>query len=216
MVQHVVQQGECLSSIARAYGLPDWRIIYDDPKNAEFRVSHPNPNLIYPDDLLWVPDREPRHEQRATDRRHPFVLMVKTTRLKIVVADIKRRPVSGSLWQLEIDDTLALSGTTGNDGLIDQEIPADAARGRLEAVVDTITGEKMVWTLALGALDPWNTDTGAQGRLNNLGFLCGRIDGIIGRRTKAATRRFQTIYDLAVDGIPGPITKAKLRDLHGC
>jgi hypothetical protein len=41
---HIVKKGECLSSIAYHYMLPDWHIIYDHPQNAEFKAKRPNPN----------------------------------------------------------------------------------------------------------------------------------------------------------------------------
>lgn len=215
MLRHVVSQGECLSSIARRYGLPDWRTIYDHPANVDFRKTRPNPNVIQPGDELLVPEREPRREQRPVDHRHPFVVQLPTTHMRIVVADRRRHPVKGSAWRLEIG-TLLWEGTTGPDGLIEVEIPADAQTGRLEAEICTTTGERMIWPLALGALDPWDTDAGVQARLNNLGFPCGRVDGVIGRRTRTATRRFQELQGLKVDGIPGPVTRRKLREVHGC
>lgn len=215
MQTHVVEQGECLSSIARAYGLPSWRIIYNDPANADFRNLRPNPNVILTGDILMIPEAAPRTESRGTLQRHPFVLKTDAVRLRIVIADHKQRPVGDSSWRLEIGSLLK-EGTTGTDGLVDEAIPADALQGRLEAVVDVAKGTRMSWSLALGALDPWDSDSGAQGRLNNLGFPCGRIDGIVGRHTRAAAKLFQTAYRLSVDGIPGPITKGKLRDVHGC
>jgi hypothetical protein len=52
---HTVKHGENLSSIARLYGLATWRAIYDHPTNAAFRRSHPDPNLIFPGDRVFIP-----------------------------------------------------------------------------------------------------------------------------------------------------------------
>lgn len=49
-----------------------------------------------------------------------------------------------------------------------------------------------------------------QKRLNELGFNCGAIDGIIGKKTKAAIKSFQKSKGLVVDGIVGKNTKGAL------
>ena len=46
--QHVVARGECLTSIADHYGFPDYRVIYDDPANADFKQRRPNPKSSTP------------------------------------------------------------------------------------------------------------------------------------------------------------------------
>ena len=53
------------------------------------------------------------------------------------------------------------------------------------------------------ALVDW---TAVQTRLHTLGFDPGPIDGIRGRRTMRAVKRFQESRGLAADGIVGPIT----------
>ena len=52
-------------------------------------------------------------------------------------------------------------------------------------------------------------------RLINYGFSCGRVDGIFGRATDLALRRFQSMMGLTVDGIAGPesLTALALKDL---
>ncbi|TDO00043.1 N-acetylmuramoyl-L-alanine amidase [Sunxiuqinia elliptica] len=52
-----------------------------------------------------------------------------------------------------------------------------------------------------------------QSRLNELGYNCGKADGIIGTRTQSAIRRFQTDNQLIADGIVGPQTWSKLLKL---
>lgn len=49
-----------------------------------------------------------------------------------------------------------------------------------------------------------------QRRLNQLGYNCGSVDGIFGSLTYNAVVRFQRANKLAVDGIVGPATIAKL------
>ena len=57
---YTVQQGDCLSSIAQNFGFPDYATIYRDPENAAFRKKRPNPNVICPGDILYIPDNKAR------------------------------------------------------------------------------------------------------------------------------------------------------------
>jgi LysM domain len=52
---YTVQRGDNLSLIAKRYGLRSWQEIYNDAENAEFRRKRPNPNLIFPGDVVIVP-----------------------------------------------------------------------------------------------------------------------------------------------------------------
>jgi N-acetylmuramoyl-L-alanine amidase len=65
-------------------------------------------------------------------------------------------------------------------------------------------------------LDDVATPSGLQARLNNLGFDCGDVDGVIGPKTETAIRGFQESEGLDVDGIAGPQTQAKLKSSDGC
>lgn len=56
---HIVQPGENLTVIARKYGIPDWRTLYNHPNNLAFRNKRPNPNLIFPGDQLFIPNTTP-------------------------------------------------------------------------------------------------------------------------------------------------------------
>ena len=59
------------------------------------------------------------------------------------------------------------------------------------------------------ALADW---TSVQTHLHTLGFDPGPIDGIRGRRTIAAVRRFQHSRGLVADGLVGPATLRTLAD----
>jgi len=213
---HTVQQGECLASIAKQYGFADYKKIYDCPENAELRKERPNPNLLLPGDSIFIPDMETKDYSRATEKKHSFKLHRQPTVVRIVIADDNGKPYSGNKYQLVIGYK-TYEGTTGSDGLIEQKVDADEEEGELtvwwkgESQILTCT-----WTLKIGHLDPVNEPTGIQARLNNLGFDCGEVDGLIGPVTEAAVRAFQELHKLVVDGIPGPKTQAKLKEVHGC
>lgn len=50
-----------------------------------------------------------------------------------------------------------------------------------------------------------------QKALTQAGFFTGKIDGIIGKKTRAAVRAFQEANGLKVDGRCGPLTWEKLK-----
>lgn len=56
---YVVKSGDWLSKIAAAHGFSDWRDIYYHPDNAAFRAKRPDPDLIYPGDVVMIPDQSP-------------------------------------------------------------------------------------------------------------------------------------------------------------
>ena len=55
---HVVEQGECLSSLTQLYGFSDYRQIYYHPNNSELRRKRPNPNVLYPGDEVFIAAKE--------------------------------------------------------------------------------------------------------------------------------------------------------------
>jgi LysM repeat protein len=52
---YTVVKGDNLTFIARKFGVRSWRDIYFHPDNAAFRALRPNPDLIYPGDVLKIP-----------------------------------------------------------------------------------------------------------------------------------------------------------------
>jgi LysM repeat protein len=56
---YVVKAGDTLSNIARRNGNLNWQQIYYHPDKNSFRRRRPNPDLIYPGDILMIPDGNP-------------------------------------------------------------------------------------------------------------------------------------------------------------
>lgn len=214
MAFHTVRQGECLSRIALRYGFTDWRVVYDHAENAEFRRKRPDPNIIYPGDRLFVPDRQPKSEPCATGRLHRFQLSVPKKLLRLAVEDLAGERRANAPYVLVVEGT-TYEGTTDADGVVEQTVPVNAESGTLQVGA-------LHWPLKIGHLNPLDEApdegiSGIQARLRNLGYDPGPVDHVLGRRTRAAIRAFQRDNPpLDVDGICGPETRAKLVERHGC
>jgi len=211
---HKVQQGECLSSIATQYQVSDYRLIYDHPENAEFKRRRPDPNIIYPGDVLFIPDKELKEVSRPTDNKHKFKLNKQLVLLRIVVKDDQDHPYANKRYQLTVEGA-QFEGTTNGQGLLEQKIPADATDGELK--VWTGQNDRIDfhgWRLSLGHLDPVETVTGVQARLNNLGFYSGAVDGIVGPMTSEALRDFQGKERLQQTGQIDTATRNRLKSKH--
>lgn len=199
-----VGTGESTSSIAQANGF-FWETIWNHPENAALREKRQDPNVLFKDDEIFIPEKTPREVSKATDAEHGFVLKGVPCKLKIRLMK-QNQPRANENYVLDIDGTLT-DGTTDGDGNIEVFIPPQAKNGRLLFR----SGQEII-NLSLDGLDPVDTLSGIQHRLNNLGFNCGG-ESELGERTKEALKNFQTQYELLATGEPDEATKSKLQEL---
>jgi N-acetylmuramoyl-L-alanine amidase len=212
---HTVKQGDCLSSIAKKYGFPDYKVIWDDGSNAQLKQKRKDPNILFPGDVVVIPDIDLKQVDKSTEQKHNFVLDVETVKLQLIVKDDEGKPYANCRYELKIDDK-KFDGTTDGSGKIIQEIAPDASSGEVALYSKEGEAESVitVFKLELGHLDPVAEMTGIQARLNNLGFFCGKVDGIIGPMTEDALKAFQEKNGLSVTGSADQATKDKLAQLH--
>ena len=120
---HTVAQGEYLSLIARNYGFRDWRPVYGRARNAEFRKKRPDPNVIYPGDEIYIPDKTLHEFSLPTTRTHAFeVIMHKRPKLRLILRDQTGRPLASEPYEVTIGDA-KVSKSTDGDGMLEHEIP---------------------------------------------------------------------------------------------
>jgi len=210
---YTVRQGDYLSKIAHEHGFADWRIIYDHPENEAFRELRPEPNLICPGDRLFIPDRDEKQIDCATGKQHRFTVRLGYNHLHVILKDAHGEPIRSTDYELTVGDRV-IPGTTDGDGALRHEkLPPD-----IEQAMLAIGGRTL--TLMIGHLDPQgSTDddgiSGVQGRLRNLGYYAGAIDGILGPLTREAIRAFKVDHDLGDDDKLTTAVKDKLRDVYG-
>jgi hypothetical protein len=208
-VIYVVQQGDCMASIAVTHGfLLD--SLWNLPENATLKNARKDPHVLFPGDKVFIPDKRIKEIPCATEKRHPFVKKAFMEHLKIVLTDEDDQPIANEPYVLEVDEKLKLEGQTGADGAIQEDIPPGAVQAHL------VVGEgddQREYFLNLGYIDPVEKLTGAQGRLQNLGYYHGKVDGIPGPLTTTALILFQEKYGLTPTGENDEATQAKLKEL---
>jgi N-acetylmuramoyl-L-alanine amidase len=97
---YTVQQGDHLASIAKAFGFSDWRTIWTHPNNADLKKNRQNPNVLYPGDQLFVPDRQLRQESCNTDNKHGFVKKTSDLKLRLTLRDQYEQPIANASCNL--------------------------------------------------------------------------------------------------------------------
>ncbi len=216
---HIVHQGDHLSGIAKQYGFSDYRTIWLHPQNAALREERHNPNVIFPGDRVFIPDKDEKQELRPTDQRHRFQVEKPKLQLHLVLEDQYERPLAKVRCALHVDgETRQL--TTDRRGLIKQDITAEAQIGHvIVSSVETPINEVPI-PIKIGHLDPEKTVSGQRARLNNLGYFAGPEEDRTEEENQAqfvsAIEEFQCDEGLTVDGKCGPRTQAKLKEVHGC
>lgn len=139
-----------------------------------------------------------------------------TVTYKTVILYFQRFPgkdassgIADEEYVFKIGGKQVAKGNLGAQGNVSLRLPAGST-GILE-----IFGSQFEIKVA-AALQPKNTDKGAQQRLKMLGYELGAVDGIVGPKTDRAALNFQADNSpLVVDGIAGPNTQNKLKDIVG-
>lgn len=213
---YTVQQGDYVSKIAAERGLSDFKKIWDHAQNQQLKQSRQSPNILAPGDILFIPDKEIRTEARSTDSLHPFVLSGNPLKVRIILKDMADKPVAGKTCELKVagsPDVQPLN--TDSQGMVEREIQPNAGTGKLK-LKDEGRPIDLDTDILIGHLDPIDKITGWKGRLNNLGYDAGEVNAEETLQLKSAIEEFQCDNKLTVDAICGPITQAKLKQVHGC
>ena len=71
---HVVKGGDYFFKIAKQYGFVYWKMLWNDPGNAELKKKLKNLNVRSPDSTLFAPEKESKCESRSTEHYHQFRL----------------------------------------------------------------------------------------------------------------------------------------------
>jgi len=204
---HVVEQGDCFSSIAKKYGFLE-ETLWNHPSNGELKNKRVNPNILFPGDEITIPDLELKEHPGATENRHNFQL--KREKIDFSLQVLKNdEPVAGEEYLLTVDGR-NIKDVTDGDGWVRQPIDARAQKGKL-----VIEKAELEYELRFGYLDPVEEKSGVMSRLRNLGHFFGESETNNDYLLEAALRGFQNKYGLQETGENDAPTQAKLKEVHG-
>jgi hypothetical protein len=206
MPNYIVQQGDCLSSIAYCAGfLP--ATIWDHPANSKLKSKRKDPNILLAGDELFIPELQIKEYSKPTDQSHKFIKKGVPALLRLQIFD-GEEPRANQNYILIIDG-FHVSGVTDDQGKLEQPLIPNARKGML-----TIGPDQMLYDLDFGHLDPVGEVSGVQGRLTNLGYDCGEVNGELNEPTRAALRAFQRRLQLEQTGEMDEPTLRHLEKLH--
>jgi N-acetylmuramoyl-L-alanine amidase len=205
---HVISGNDSVESVAYDNGLY-WETVWQHADNEALRRERRDrPNILEEGDRLFVPDIVPRDTAKPVDARYRFRRKGVPSRVEL------RLTIHGDMPRADVGYTVkagkrVASGRTDADGWIRFTVMPDVRAGTL--TLDT--GED--FELAFSTMRPAAVLKGVQGRLRNLGYYDGPLDGQPGAALDAALRRFQADHGLQPSGEPDEATVAELETRHG-
>src|SRR5215469_7140080 len=203
-LDYLVQDGDCISSIAASCGF-FWQTLWN--ANPELKQLRKNPNVLLPGDSVKIPDKVIKQQSCATDRCHKFVKKGTPAKFRLILERFNV-PLANRHYILEIDDHLYESKTDAN-GRLEVSIDPTARSGYLRMPDDGLE-----CALELGSLDPVEEMVGVQERLQNLGFYSGPIDGAMNEDLADALAAFQSSVNLEATGELNDATRDKLLQMQ--
>ena len=219
-MHHTTQQGEHLSGIAHLHGFI-YDTLWQHAGNSELRNHRKTPHILLPGDDVSVPEKQLKEEQRSTDQKHTFRLKARPLILQLILDRRFGNPVANAPCDLQVDLDKASLVTSG-DGELQRRIRPTDKKAILTVQENAAAQGQVVTTprelpILIGFLDPIDEPSGWLGRLSNLGYYRGPIPGDAqSDDVRSAVEEFQCDQNLAVDGVFGPNTQAKLKSIHGC
>ncbi len=207
--QHTVVQGDSIISLSKQYGVPADKI-WNHPDTQALREQCRKASILFPGDVITIPDREQKWENAATEQRHRYRCTGRTTwlRLRFLRNGVPREGVAYRL----LVERRRFEGRLDGEGKLEVRIPADAHEGVL------YLGEppdEERHTIRIGHLDPIGEASGVLQRLRHLGFSCPPEAGLSEPRVRAALEKFQARNGLPATGEADRETRNKLVELHG-
>jgi hypothetical protein len=232
--QHEVKAGEHMVRICAENKQRDYRPIWDHADNKSLTQERKNPNLLLPGDIVTLPDAKAKTVTVKTEKRHKFEVSGKLELdFRIVIIDENDKPIADKNVDFLKKDNIV---TSDGDGKVEQiDLPFAFELGSMSFKYRTIDlstrgtqppdlwqGEEVVeprFVVAIGHLDPLETVSGVQARLNNLGYYAGEIgyadeDAIA---VKCAVEEFEVEHGLKPKGDPEDDgMRSKLKEVYGC
>lgn len=209
---HVIKQGECIGKIAERYGFFP-ATLWNHAANAELKTRrHDNMYILLENDNVVIPEK--RQKNAATETGKQLIIERKgvpeSLNIRFLNEDETLRtgvPYLLSLTTSQGDPLSEISSTTDEQGFVSQPVPPSVTQA---TIVLNPGAEAETHVFNIGHVDPIDTVSGWQARLNCLGYNCGAQDDDQGEQTERAIRDFQQFKQLSVTGVMDETTRSAL------
>jgi len=167
---HIVKQGEHLPGIAAEHGFTSHRAIFDNPANAELKKLRVNPNILFPDDKVVIPDKGIKEVPKPTEQKHIFAVNLEQLKFRVKVLNLADEAFSR---QVKL-----IAGTTTTDmeqknNVHEADIGPLVKSAKLQFEPEVDKTQRADILLEVGSLDPIKEQSGQRERLNNLAYFAG-------------------------------------------
>lgn len=210
MKDHIVNEGECLASIAFESGFFH-EALWNHPKNSALKNLRQSPHILNPGDVVHIPDLREKEVPVQTGKRHVFRRRGVPEILNLRLLD-EGKPRAGLPYVIFIDGA-SQHGKTDSQGQLRHYLPPNAQECRLVLDPESDSPEEMKILLRL--LDPVETVRGVQARLKNLDLYEGAVDGIPSAGLRGAIFDFQQSCGIELTGEADALTQDRLMQQHG-
>jgi len=160
---YVVRQGDNLTCLAFRRGF-DAETVWNDPKNDDIRAMREDMDVLYPGDLLFLPDSAAASVSLSAQTGNNYGANVPKITLRIAFEDDDGAYAGEDFVVVGVDPPLEL--TTDGEGVAVFEIPYTTKSPKV-----IFPARKEAYVVDVGHLDPVTTKSGVQQRLRLLGWL---------------------------------------------
>lgn len=206
---HTVAQPDHIARIAEKYHFFDYTIIWDDGANADLKSRRDNPNILFPGDVVVIPDKTPKTETRPTSRTYTFKVKPQPLQLRLQILDYDGEPAV-------CEFKFKIEGDSGTVNLADGKFRKPILRAWENGSIRVDKLNILDIPIKIGWLDPIDTQTGQVARLNNLGYNAGVVEKPDPLQLRSALEEFQCDNSLDITGVCDADTQAKLKEIHLC
>jgi hypothetical protein len=148
---YVVRQGDYLAKLAYRFGF-DADEVWNDQRNADLRALRQNPHILWPTDILYIPDdAPPRMFALTTGSTNTFVTDVPTVDITIQFAEPAFASQTYTIQELDQLTGLATDAT----GTATFSVPVT-----LQTATLVFTDSGATFVCKIGHLDPIETLSG--------------------------------------------------------
>lgn len=207
MNPYVVKQGDYLTQLAHDLGF-DKDAVWNDDKNADLRASRPNPEMLYPGDVVYLPDQSPTPSPMAQGTENGYAADVPT--VKVTVTFSNEDPAQSLANEAyEVDGLPVTSGTTDGNGEASFDVPVI-----VRDFTVTFTAKEYAFHILVGSVDPPTEESGLRFRLANLGFYRRVADDEDADALAGAISDFQKANSITVTGAIDDATRDAIVAAH--